>query len=105
MDLNCKRDGHTVRAELMGELDQHNAASLREALEKLLADGSVTRIEYDMRGVTFMDSSGIGALLGRYRTLAARGGSMDILNASRSMERILRMSGVYKLCTKEDKAK
>ncbi|MBR0135490.1 MAG: STAS domain-containing protein, partial [Clostridia bacterium] len=53
----------------------------------------------DMEGVGFMDSAGIGVILGRYRRLSARRGSMNVVNARKNVERILRMSGVYKLCT------
>ncbi len=101
MKIAWKKSGHTLYAALTGELDQHCADDARDKLNALLADEKITRAELDMGGVTFMDSSGIGVLLGRYKVLAARGGSMDVKNASRSMERILRMAGVYKLCTKE----
>ena len=103
MRIEWKKRGSTLYATLSGELDQHSAGDVRQKLNALLEDKHVKRIEYDLAGVTFMDSSGIGVILGRYRTLAARGGSMDVLNASRSIERILRMSGVYKLCTKEER--
>ena len=101
MQLSWKKRGHTLYASLDGELDQHSAAALRDKLNKLLEDESVTRIEFELSRVTFMDSSGIGVLLGRYRVLEPRGGSMDVTGASRSIERILRMAGVYRLCTKE----
>ena len=86
MRIKWRKEGRTLYAELSGEIDQHCAAEAREKLNALLADESVTRAVFDMRGVSFMDSAGIG---------------MDIINASRSLERILRMAGVYGLCTKE----
>lgn len=103
MDVIWKKKGGTLYAKLKGELDQCSAAEVREKLNALLEDENLRRAEYDLSGVTFMDSSGIGVLLGRYRLLAARGGSMDVKNAPRHVERILRMAGVYKLCTKEEK--
>lgn len=102
MQITWVKRGRTLCASLRGELDQHCAADVRAKLNALLADEGVTRMELDLGGVTFMDSAGIGVLLGRYRILAARGGSMDVLNAPRSVERILRMAGVYKCCTKEE---
>ena len=102
MQLNWKKRGHVLYASLEGELDQHSASDLRDKLNLLIEDKAVTRIEFELSGVTFMDSSGIGVLLGRYRALAARGGGMNVTGANRSIERILRMSGVYRLCTKED---
>ena len=104
MQITCRRNGDTLYAALAGELDQHSAAEVRRRLNAQIADTRITRVEYDLAGVGFMDSSGIGVLLGRYRILAERGGSMDVVNAGRTVERILRMAGVYKLCTKEEKA-
>ena len=102
MQLYWKKRGRVLYAAPEGELDQHSAGDLRDKLNGLLEDTSITRIEFELSGVTFMDSSGIGVLLGRYRMLEARGGSMDVTGASRAVDRILRMAGVYKLCTKED---
>jgi len=101
MQISCKILGHTATVELSGELDQHSAPQVRDKLEACL-DRGVTRIVYNMAGVTFMDSSGIGVILGRYRRLSSVHGSMDIVSAPESVNRILRMSGVYRLCTKED---
>ena len=99
-----RRDG-TLLAMLEGEIDEHSAARVRERLDKLLADPGINRIEFDLSKVTLMDSSGIGMLLGRYRRLRARGGSMDVEGATGAVERVLRMSGVYRLCTKGDGSK
>ncbi len=96
----CRRIGQTLSVRLSGEIDQHTADELRARLDRLLDDESVTRIEFDMSGVSLMDSAGIGVLLGRYRRLVQRGGGMDVLGAGSCVERVLRMSGVYKLCTK-----
>lgn len=101
MRITCKRNGRTVCASLSGELDQHCAAEARNKLNSLISDGEVKRLVFDMSGVSFMDSAGIGVLLGRYRIIAARNGSMNVCGANRSVERILRMAGVYKLCTGE----
>ena len=99
MHLKLTTQGDTLTARLSGELDQHSAARVREALEAALDDGRVKRLVFDMEKVSFMDSAGIGVILGRYRILSSRGGSMNVINAGRNVERILRMSGVYKLCT------
>lgn len=100
MRLNVKKEGDKLTVTMKGELDQDAAEGVRERLERELDDEKIQRIEFDMRGVAFMDSSGIGVILGRYRRLKKRGGGMDIKNAPKNVERILRMSGVYTLCTK-----
>ncbi len=99
MQLKLIKQGEVLTAKLSGELDQHSADRVREALETALDDEYVKRLVFDMEGVGFMDSAGIGVILGRYRRLSARRGSMNVVNARKNVERILRMSGVYKLCT------
>ena len=96
--IQKKRDG-VLYAMPSGELDQHSALAVRKELDATLSDGGVKRIEFDLSGVTFMDSSGVGVLLGRYRTVAARGGTMGVYGAKGSVEKVLRMSGVYSLTT------
>lgn len=102
MRLKTEKHGRILRAALFGELDQHSSVQVREELDALLAEGGFTRIEFDLGKVTFMDSAGIGVLLGRYRRVAAKGGSMGVKNAPPEVERILRMSGVYRLVTERE---
>ena len=56
----------------------------------------------DFSGVTFMDSSGLGVILGRYRVIAGRGGRVLIGGANRAIDRILRMAGIYTLAEHMD---
>jgi stage II sporulation protein AA (anti-sigma F factor antagonist) len=97
MELNGTRSGQTLQISLKGELDHHNAEYARSWIDAVLKDLSIRELVLDMKGVSFMDSSGIGVILGRYRTLAERGGNMTIKNASKSIARILKMSGIYTL--------
>lgn len=101
MELNGTRKGQILQIALKGELDHHNAEYTRKWIDAVLTDRSIRELVIDMKGVTFMDSSGLGVILGRYRTLTERGGKMSIKNASKSIDRILRMSGIYTLvdCT------
>ncbi len=68
----CKRKGDTALVSLSGELDHHGAAAVLDKLKACAEDGAVSTLVVDMSKVTFMDSSGIGALLGRYRTMAEK---------------------------------
>lgn len=97
--LLIREDG-VLTAVLSGELDEHSAASVRREIDSALDGGGAERLVFDLGGVTFMDSAGIGVLLGRYRKTAAAGGSMGIINARGGVDRLLRMSGVYTLCDK-----
>ena len=82
---------------LANELDHSAAAQLRGELDELLRDGSIRRLVLDLRELSFMDSSGIGLIIGRYKLMARRGGSVAVKNADRRMDRIFEMAGLYEL--------
>lgn len=96
MQLANRRKGGSLTVMLSGELDHHNAAEIRKSLDGML-DGSVRELILDMSGVTFMDSSGIGIVLGRYKRMRERDGKLYLSGLGGSAERILRMAGVLGL--------
>lgn len=67
MPIRIESDGETVTAFLEGEIDHHSAAQMREAIDAELIGGTAKLLILDFRDVTFMDSSGIGLVMGRYR--------------------------------------
>ncbi len=87
-----KKDVLFVRLE--GELDQCSASAIRRDLDMLLQDASVRHLVLDMKKMPFMDSSGIGVILGRYRTLSLRGGSVSVMHMSDQVRRIYALSGM-----------
>lgn len=103
MGILISRNGNTVVAKLEGEIDHHYAADLRNKLDAAIADEYVLDLVLDLGKVVFMDSSGLGVVLGRYKILAARGGGLRIINASKRVERILRMGGIYTLIERNDR--
>lgn len=97
MEINAMRRGARVVVRLCGELDHHSAGRVRSQLDLMLRDVTVREMQLDMREVTFMDSAGLGVVLGRYKTLSARGGRMIVTGMRSSIDRIFRMSGLYAL--------
>ena len=97
MEINAVRRGPRVIVRLCGELDHHSASRVRGALDLMLRDVTVREMQLEMTGVTFMDSAGLGVVLGRYKTLSARGGRMIVSGMRTSIDRIFRMSGLYAL--------
>ena len=97
MDISAVRRGQRVIVRLSGELDHHSAAEIKAALDSILRDVTVRELQLDMTNPTFMDSAGLGVVLGRYRTLAARGGKLIVSGVRASIDRIFRMSGLYAL--------
>ena len=83
---------------LNGEIDEHNAALARSRADKLADEyaGSEKAVFY-LSGVSFMDSTGIGFLIGRYKRFRRYGIPVYVTNPSLSTDKILQMSGVYTL--------
>ena len=92
--LRSMRDGERLLVGLDGELDHFCAQSVRRELDSMLRDPTVRQLILDFSGLTFMDSSGIGVILGRYRVLRERGGSMGVIHMNDHVSRIFHMSGM-----------
>ena len=97
MEINAVRRGQRIIVRLTGELDHHSAEHVRQSLDIVLSDLTVRELQLDMEGVSCMDSAGLGVVLGRYRTLAARGGRLIVSGVRTPVDRIFRMSGLYAL--------
>lgn len=91
-----------VTVVIGGELDHCNAPQIRRQLDDLLMDESVVHVVLDLENLTFMDSSGIGVLLGRLRTLNARGGSLSVKGMRPSVEKLFRLSGLDRVIGIQD---
>ena len=88
-------------AHITGELDHHTSAPLRNAIDKTMKECGCRDLILDLTGVGFMDSSGIGIALGRYKKLAKIGGKLCIAGCSPYIDRILDMAGVFSIIPKE----
>ncbi len=82
---------------LSGEIDHHSARSIREGVDKLLVSHMPKTLVLDLSGVDFMDSSGLGLVLGRYKKICELGGKMYLTGADDRTKRILKMAGVDKI--------
>lgn len=91
----------TIKIE--GELDHHSASFLRESIDKKIMSSNEKEIVFDLSETTFMDSSGVGVLLGRYKLFALK--KMYIYGAKGSVDRVLKLSGVYLLMPKKEDKK
>lgn len=85
---------------LEGELDHDSTAVMRAEIDNQLRDMALSELIIDMAGVSFMDSSGIGLVLGRYKLMDARGGTVRISRPGKRADRLLGIAGVYDLMEK-----
>ena len=97
MELKLENIGTTLVAKLSGEIDHHAADGLRDALDREIALNNTRNIVLDFDGVTFMDSSGIGVILGRYKQISALGGKVMIIRVKPQVDKILELSGLKKI--------
>ena len=100
MEIKYTTNNNELTAKLYGELDEYTAEYVRISLDTLLADMSFVdnaKVILDFSHVNFMDSTGIGVLLGRYKKFAKRKITLCIANPTAHVDRILKMSGIYNL--------
>lgn len=95
--LDYERRRQTITVRLKNELDHSAAQQMRGELDAILQDASIRRLVLDLEKLSFMDSSGIGFIIGRYKLMARRGGSVAVMNADVHMDRLFRMAGLYEL--------
>lgn len=88
--------GHVI-LRLGGELDMHTAEAFRRAAEDALERHGTYRLVVNLAGVSFIDSSGLGALLGRYRRIAQRQGKLALVAPPENVRAMLELSGVFKV--------
>ena len=82
---------------LSGEIDHNRAADNRASIDSRINSIRPKRLELDFSKVSFMDSSGIGLIMGRYRAVGLIGGDLKIKNIPENLSRIIELSGVTSL--------
>lgn len=83
--------------KLPEEIDHHRAGFICENADRLLVRDDVCNVVFDFENTRFMDSSGIGIIMGRYRKIACFGGKVYAIHADRQIRRILMVSGLNKI--------
>ena len=94
--------GQVLVIHLPKELDHHNCRNLRYETDLLLAENYITKIVFDFSKTVFMDSSGIGILLNRYKQMERSGGKVAFYGAGVQILRVLTIGGISKLVPQYD---
>lgn len=97
-----KEDG-VLTVYLTGEIDHHTAKAAREEADAALTQEKPHLLRLDFSGVTFMDSSGVGLIMGRYQKAAALGAAVTVRGLTRRDERIVKMAGLGRLIRFEER--
>ena len=95
MEIIYEISGSILVAELFGEMDHHAAEKVRRDIDEMMKSYDAKHLIFDFTKVTFMDSAGIGIVLGRYKKVKQDGGTVAIVQCSPRIRTILNMAGVF----------
>ncbi|EIT87268.1 anti-sigma F factor antagonist [Fictibacillus macauensis ZFHKF-1] len=93
--LEIKHNVLCIRLE--GELDHHTADDLRRKVDELIKTKNIDHILLNLEDLEFMDSSGLGVILGRYKQIKSQQGEMVVCAISPAVKRLFDMSGLFKI--------
>ena len=103
MPVDIDIDDTSVTAYISGDVDHHSAGELREKIDRAVEMSYTEVLILDFGGVTFMDSSGIGLVMGRWKLMRDISGKVVIQNAPKYISKVMRMAGIEKLLSDQDK--
>ena len=95
--LKTMRTGDQLSVFLSGEIDHCTASTLRTEIEAQLQDPGIHRLQLDFTEVGFMDSSGVGMIIGRYKTMKARGGVVSASGLHPPVDRLFHLAGLHRI--------
>lgn len=103
MPVTIEMGENEVVAFLSGEIDHHNAKSLRESVDRAVETAYPEELILDFGGVTFMDSSGVGFVMGRWKLMRDFKGVVRLVNMPPFIRKVMRMAGIEKLLEEQKK--
>ncbi len=98
MNSKYDKDDKVLFLEITEEIDHHTTENIRRKADDEITRFMPRKVIFDFSNVSFMDSAGIGMILGRYKMMKMLGGSLEMENVSPSVKKIFDMSGVTKIC-------
>jgi stage II sporulation protein AA (anti-sigma F factor antagonist) len=101
LKVHMEQHRQALIVRLAGELDHHTADAVKAQMEEAIVKGNVTHLILSLKELTFMDSSGIGVILGRYKLITGRGGKMAVCDVSPAVYRLFELSGLFKIVSIE----
>lgn len=83
--------------KIMEEIDEHTTEKLRRKIDNEITRFLPRKVIFDFENVTFMDSAGIGMLLGRYKVIKMLGGQLELMNVNKQVEKVFEISGILRI--------
>lgn len=97
MEIDARVSGSVLICSVGGELDHHTAEEFKSFVDHHMANNPVKHLLLDLSRLSFMDSSGIGVLIGRYKRVKLSGGKVVVTNENKQVSRIFEISGIYEI--------
>ncbi|MBQ9119616.1 MAG: anti-sigma factor antagonist [Lachnospiraceae bacterium] len=94
---SCRRIGTVLVICPTQDLDHHYALSVRKEADDYIDRGQIEHLIFDFSRITFMDSSGIGVIMGRYKKVIFQGGNIACCGVGKEVERILSLAGLFRI--------
>lgn len=97
MDVKIVIDESSATVIIQGDIDHHTAKDIREQIDQYVQEHKPKLLKLDFSGVQFMDSSGIGLIMGRYRIMQLLKGTVTVVNIPEHLKRLIKISGLLSL--------
>ena len=95
--MELKQNGTVLIAKIHEDIDHSNAILLRKKIDEKIKSREITELLFDFSELEFMDSSGIGMILGRYKIMQSLGGKVYISGVNENLMKIINISGLHKI--------
>lgn len=92
--ISVKKNGIIVK--MPNEIDHHSAETLRKEIDYKIEFDNISNVVFDFQNTNFMDSSGIGLILGRLKMVGYLGGNISVINVDDNIFRVMKMAGINK---------
>ncbi|SES76156.1 anti-anti-sigma regulatory factor, SpoIIAA [Natronincola peptidivorans] len=100
MQLFYETNDNTLIVKLKGELDHHVAEKIRVELDEMISNKRAKNLIFNLKEMNFMDSSGIGVIIGRYKNINKLGGKVAVVAVSEKVDKIFSLAGLYRIISK-----
>ena len=95
--LNFDFNDGVLRVAIVGEINHHNAVFVRQRIDEKIQELNSKNLVLDLAEVSFMDSSGLGLIMGRYQRMQELGGTLTVANPSADHKKLFKLAGLNKL--------
>ena len=97
MGVKMSMNDKILTAFIQGDIDHHTAKEIRDTIDDYIKEYVPKILKLDFSGVPFMDSSGIGLIMGRFKSISALKGKLKVINIPKNLERMIKLSGLTSL--------